>query len=84
MSKDHEGLDTAKLTVHIEKELYQRVKDKFHYGQLSKLFRNIFESLDKKIKEKELIDIVNYIYKETSITLYPVEKPNDSNGKNKG
>ena len=80
MTEPWEKPDKKQLSVFIEKELYQRVKKHFHYGQFSKLFRNIFESIDQKITKDELLDIVNYIYKEKELILTPVEDDHDING----
>ena len=71
MTKAWENPDMKKATVTIEAELYERVKSNFHYGQLSKLFRNLFETIDKMITNDEIMQIVNYIYKNDSLTLYP-------------
>ena len=72
MNQPWENPDKAKATVTIDKDLYIRVKKKLHYGQFSALFRNIFESIDSKIQSGEIIDIINYIYKEKSLTLKPL------------
>ena len=79
MNQPWENPAMSKATVTLNKDLYIRVKKNLHYGQMSALFRNIFESIDEKIKSGEIIDIVNYIYKEKSLTLKVVEKSNDSN-----
>ena len=78
MNQPWENPDKAKATVTIDKVLYLRVKKNLHYGQLSALFRNIFESIDEKIKAGEIIDIVNYIYKEKPLILKAPGSSHDS------
>ena len=86
------GNGTKKInTTNIPYKLYdtdgmtlERVKKHFHYGQISKLFRNVFESVDEKITNGEILDVVNYIYKEKPLTLNPVEENHDTDGQDKG
>ena len=79
MNQPWENPAMSKATVTLNKDLYIRVKKNLHYGQMSALFRNIFESIDEKIKSGKIIDIVNYIYKEKSLTLKPMDTNHDSN-----
>ena len=77
MSEPWQNIETSKATVDVEKELYKRVKEKFHYGQLTKLFRNIFESLDDIIESDDIESIIHYIYKRNSLTLIPSKENSD-------
>lgn len=69
MTEAYQNVQTKMAAVRIEAELYTRVSKQFHQGQLTALFRCIFESLDEKIKNDKLIEITNYIYKADSLTL---------------
>ena len=70
-NEDYQNLETKQATARIESELYDRVTSNFHQGQLTTLFRNIFESLDELMKNGRLIDISNYIYKAKPLHLIP-------------
>jgi len=72
MLEDYQNDETTKFTVRIESELYERVSSKFHYGQLSRFIRNIFEFLDVVIEQDKFMDIVSFIYKRKSIMIKPV------------
>ncbi len=77
VAESYQNIETSKVTVDIESELYRRVKNKLHYGQMSKLLRNIFESLDMLIQNDELGDIIFYIYKKNDLHLIPDEQNSD-------
>ncbi len=85
MAEDYQNIETRKATAQIEKGLYDRVTKNFHQGQVTALFRNVFESLDVMIAEGKFIDITNYIYKAKSLTLKPIKEPikHATNGSNK-
>lgn len=84
MAEDYQNIETKKATIRFETELYTRVTAHFHHGQISALFRNIFESLDVMLANDQLVDISNYIYKAASLTLKPVkDNKNASNGSDK-
>lgn len=53
----------SKITARIDSVLYYKVQSHFHHGQQSKLFRNIFESLDQIIKDGNFDKITDYLYK---------------------
>lgn len=77
MTEPWENPELCKATVQIEKELYERVTTRLHYGQLSTLLRNMFESMDDMIKDGKLMHIVKYIQKEGALTLKPSKGVND-------
>jgi len=85
MAEDYQNTEKTKATVQIETELYNRVSNKLHYGQLSSLLRNMFESIDQMIKEDNLMEVVHYIYKEQPLLLTPIggEYNNVINGQDK-
>lgn len=78
MTEPWQQPDMKKATVTVEADLYARVKGSFHYGQMTKLFRNLFETLDQMIKDDEIMLVVNYIYKNDSLKLFPVYEPKES------
>jgi len=81
MTEDWQNIETSKATVDVEKELFKRVKSKLYYGQMSRLFRNIFESLDIIFKEDRIEEVIGYIYKRQSLLLDPKkEKTDDIDG----
>ena len=45
MNESYQNEEIKKATVKIEKSLYLFVKGNFYHGQLSKLIRNVFESV---------------------------------------
>lgn len=67
------GTGESKITARIDSDLYNQVQSRFHYGQQTQLFRNIFESLDKLIKEDRFDEITDYIYKNKPLTLPKIE-----------
>lgn len=72
---DQEEFNT-KATVRINNELYNTVKKELHYGQFSLLFRNFFLALKIKIKKDKFMDVINFIYGNSSLTLDRITKDN--------
>lgn len=69
----HSEVD-SKATARIERDLYERVRQHFHYGLQTMLFQNIFESIDEKIQSGNFNEVIDYIYKKGSLTLTPIVK----------
>lgn len=59
----------CKVTARIDKELYDHVQDHFHHGQQTKLFRQIFSSLQTLINEDKFSEVLDYMYKGKPLTL---------------
>ncbi len=64
----------CKVTARINKDLYTKVQEHFHHGQQTKLFRQIFLSLDKLIKEDKLNDVIDYMYRGKELKLPAIEE----------
>ncbi len=67
--KDH----TVRLNARIPTDVYNNVVSKLHYGQVTILLTNFFESLDKIIEAERFEDIVLYINNIKPLIL-PTEK----------
>ena len=74
MRREYQNIETKKVTAKIEQALFFRIKNKFHYGQITRLIRNVFECVDQLIKEGKLMTIVKFLHKEDSLTLTPVKE----------
>lgn len=61
--------DTVKLTATIDRELYNSVTTKLHHGQMTAFQRKLFLALKKKIQAEELMEIIEFIYKDKPLTL---------------
>lgn len=61
--------DTTKLTATIGRELYNSVTAKLHHGQMTAFQRKLFLALRKKIEAGELMEIIEFIYKDKPLTL---------------
>lgn len=59
----------VKLTANIDRSLYESVTKNFHHGQLSAFHRKVFQALDKKIREGNILEIIEFIYKDKPLTL---------------
>jgi len=59
----------VKLTANIDRTLYESVTKNFHHGQLSAFHRKVFLALDKKISEGNIIEIIEFLYKDKPLTL---------------
>lgn len=69
MNEPYQNQEIKKATVKIEKSLYLFVKGNFYHGQLSKLIRNVFESVRILILNGKINDIVLYISGQRNLTL---------------
>jgi hypothetical protein len=54
--------------------LYNQVQEHFHHGQQTKLFRQIFLSLDILIKDGKINDILDYMYKGKELKMPAIEE----------
>ncbi|MCP4607698.1 MAG: hypothetical protein GY845_03135 [Planctomycetes bacterium] len=72
-NEDYQNIQTTNAAVRIETDLYKRVTKHFHQGQLTALFRNIFESIDIMIQEDKFKEVSDYICKADSLTLKPMK-----------
>lgn len=52
----------SKVTARVDRELYAYVKDHFHQGQQTNLFRSIFNSLKILIEEDKFGEVMDYMY----------------------
>lgn len=69
MNESYQNEEIKKVTVKIEKDLYLFVKGNFYHGQLSKLIRNVFESIQILIRKGKVKDIILYISGQRNLTL---------------
>lgn len=67
--KPKSNLEYGKVTVRIDREIYELVQAKLHYGQQKKLFDSIFLSLKELIDTDNFDEILDYIYKEQELCL---------------
>jgi len=74
MNESYQNEEIKKATVKIEKSLYLFVKGNFYHGQLSKLIRNVFESVQMLIQNGKIRDIILYISGQRNLTLPKVEQ----------
>lgn len=52
----------SKVTARVDRELYDYVKNHFHQGQQTNLFRTIFTSLKLMIDEGNFSQVMDYMY----------------------
>lgn len=69
MNESYQNEEIKKLTVKIEKSLYLFVKGNFYHGQLSKLIRNVVESIQMLILNGKIKDILLYMSGQRNLTL---------------
>jgi hypothetical protein len=69
MNESYQNEEIKKATVKIEKSLYLFVKGNFYHGQLSKLIRNVFESVQMLILKGKIKDVILYISGQRNLTL---------------
>lgn len=62
-------LEYGKVTVRIDRELYEFVQSKLHYGQQKKLFDSIFLSFKELIASNRFDEILNYMYHKHELCL---------------
>jgi len=62
MAEQHYSDPESKVTARVDRELYDYVKEHFHQGQQTNLFRNIFLSLKILIKENRFNEVMDYMY----------------------
>ena len=73
---------TTKATTRINNHVYEGVMKHLQYGQLSSLMRKFFNSILQLMEEGKLMDIINYIYGVSDLTLPKIkeEKTDDIDG----
>jgi hypothetical protein len=76
MSESYQNEEIKKATVKIEKSLYLFVKGNFYHGQLSKLIRNVFESVQVLIQNGKIKDVILYISGQRNLTLPKIKQKN--------
>ena len=59
----------SKVTARIDRELYEYVKNHFHQGQQTNLFRSIFISLKMLIDDDKFGEVMDYMYGEAPLIL---------------
>lgn len=64
-----EPQETTKLTALVDKQLYEDVMSQLHHGQMTTLLRKCLESFKQKIDSGQIMDIIEFIYKDKPITL---------------
>lgn len=52
----------SKVTARVDRDLYDYVKEHFHQGQQTNLFRNIFTSLKIMIDKDHFGEVMDYMY----------------------
>ena len=73
MNESYQNEEIKKVTVKIEKSLYLFVKGNFYHGQLSKLIRNVFESINLLILKGKIKDVILYLSGQRNLTLPKIE-----------
>ncbi len=74
MNESYQNEEIKKVTVKIEKSLYLFVKGNFYHGQLSKLIRNVFESINLLILKGKIKDVILYLSGQKNLTLPKIEQ----------
>jgi len=74
MAEDYQNADIKKVTVKIEKELYLFVTQQLYHGQLSKLIRTIFESVQMLILDGKIKEIILYASGQGTLELPQIMK----------
>ena len=74
MAEDYQNQDIMKVTVKIEKSLYLFVTDQLYHGQLSKLIRTIFESVQMLILDGKIKEIILYASGQGALELPQIMK----------
>ena len=64
----------CKVTARVDRELYNYVKDHFHQGQQTNLFRTIFMSLKLMINAGNFSDVMDYMYGTEDLVLPNVKE----------
>ena len=59
----------SKVTARISRELYEKVQENFHHGQTTKLFRQIFLSIEKMIDDEKFNAVLDYMYRGEDLIL---------------
>ena len=59
----------SKVTARISRDLYEKVQENFHHGQTTKLFRQIFLSIETLIEDEKFNDVLDYMYRGKELTL---------------
>lgn len=65
--------EERKITARIEKELYDKVQEKFYHGQQTLFFNQLFKSLETIIDENRFDEITDYLYKGKELKLPAIE-----------
>lgn len=64
----------SKITARIEKELYDKIQDKFYHGQQTLFFRTVFASLEKIIDEGRYDEVHDYMFKNKELILPAIKR----------
>jgi hypothetical protein len=64
----------SKVTARVDRDLYDYVKNHFHQGQQTNLFRSIFTSLKQMIDEGRFGEVMDYMYGNADLVLPNVKK----------
>lgn len=64
----------SKVTARVDRDLYDYVKNHFHQGQQTNLFRSIFTSLKQMIDEGRFGEVMDYMYGTSDLVLPNVKK----------
>lgn len=74
MTQQYRSEKFSKATARIDPALYDRVRPYFPYGHQTLLFQSIFEAIDKKIQDGDFGQVLDFLFKRSSLTLDIVEK----------
>jgi hypothetical protein len=69
MSEQSYSDPESKVTARVDRELYDYVKEHFHQGQQTNLFRSIFTSLKMMIDAGKFGEVMDYMYGEEPLVL---------------
>ena len=81
--KPWENIPQTKMTTLVASDLYERVKKRFHYGQMSQLLRTFIISIDLIIKQGNIVDIIKYMHGKQKLTLPLKDDKDAANGSDK-
>lgn len=71
--KEWENVPTTKVTTNIETVVYQEIKSKFHFGQMTALLRNFLYAILIMIRNDQMVEITKFIHKESGLNLPKLE-----------
>jgi maltose-binding protein MalE len=64
----------SRVTARVDAVLYNKVQQHFHYGQQTKLLRNVYDSIQQLIEEGKFDEVTDYLYKGKALMLPSVEE----------